>query len=107
MFRTMSPHAKLRFYVISIYKIHNFKSKRICNPERNGFLKIGGDVTISEDGLVASMNTNTNGWRNAYADKGFPISVVECRADDFPGTICYYFEVKSHSQSKWCVILLI
>jgi hypothetical protein len=40
-----------------------------------------------------------------YAEKGFPISVADCRADGFPGTICYYFEVKT--LSGWWVNLLI
>jgi hypothetical protein len=85
---------------------HCFKSKRLCNPaEGNGWEKSNGNanVTISEDGLIAG--NNTNGTQHIYAEKGFPISVADCRADGFPGTICYYFEVKSPSEK--CVIYLI
>jgi hypothetical protein len=89
--------------LISIYKRHNFKSKRICNPQGNGLRRFSKDVTISEDGLIAS--NNTTGWKYIFAEKGFPISVANCRTDGFPGTICYYYEVKS--LSKGCVILFI
>jgi hypothetical protein len=55
------------------------------------------------DGLSARNNTNER--QHIYAEKGFPITVAGCRTDGFPGTICYYYEVKSQSYSKWCVIL--
>jgi hypothetical protein len=87
-------------YLISIYNRHNFKSKRLCIREGNGWSTFNEDVTISEDGLHVS-NKNTNRLQYIYAEKGFPISVADCRTDGFPGTICYYFEVKT--KSEWCV----
>jgi hypothetical protein len=54
---------------------------------------------MSEDGLIAS--NNTSGWKNVYAEKEFPISIADCRKEGFPGTICYYYEVKT--DKKWYV----
>jgi hypothetical protein len=84
-----------------IFISHYFKSKRLLQCEGNGWSRSNGNVAISEDGLFAS---NTSGWKRIFAEKGFPISVADCRMDDFPGTICYYYEVKSTSER--CVILL-
>jgi hypothetical protein len=50
------------------------------------------DATISAKGIGIKGKP---GWNeNVYAIKGFPISDPDCRADNFPGTICYYYEVK-------------
>jgi hypothetical protein len=56
-------------------------------------------ISISTGGLVA--NKNISGWQNIYAEKGFPLSVADCRKDDFPGTICYYYEVKILKAVPW------
>jgi hypothetical protein len=56
-------------------------------------------VTISEDGLNAS-NINRMGVI-IYAMEGFQISGEHCRKDNFPGTICYYYEVKILKKELW------
>jgi hypothetical protein len=97
-----SPAFFFKFIISTYYKIHYFKSIRLCNSKGNVWSRSNGNVTISEDGLNASKDRN--GRQHVYAKNGFPISVAECRSDDFPGTICYYYEVKS--QSKRYVILI-
>jgi hypothetical protein len=46
---------------------------------------------VATNGLNAS---STNGFANVFAVHPFPISGPHYRADDFPGTILYYYEVK-------------
>jgi hypothetical protein len=38
--------------------------------------------------------------KNIFAKKGFTISGKRSQADNFPGTIIYYYEVKLLSESK-------
>jgi hypothetical protein len=49
------------------------------------------NVTIYPDGLNVSHGTREKQW--VIAEHGFPISVQHSRADLFPGTILYYFEL--------------
>jgi hypothetical protein len=50
-------------------------------------------ATVATDGLTVS-NTNANEYPNVFAEQPFTISGPQCRMDDFPGTILYYYEVK-------------
>jgi hypothetical protein len=72
------------------------KTKRLCNPaEGNSWnrRKLGINQIVSENGLDADPSANY--WiRVLYAQHGFPISIENTRADNFRGTIIYYFEVK-------------
>jgi hypothetical protein len=45
-------------------------------------------------------NDNEDEWANVFAIEGFCIAGPDCRADNFPGTICYYFEAKINT-SVW------
>jgi hypothetical protein len=68
------------------------QSKRVRNPEQNGWEVSKTDAKISSNGLVASHITKFY-WESIYAKKGFPITGELTRTDNFPGTILYYFEV--------------
>jgi hypothetical protein len=76
-----------------------YQSKRLCNPEKNGWKVPNTDAIISSNGLLACYNTGE--WHNVFSKKGFPISGELCRKDNFPGTILYYFEVTQISSYRW------
>jgi hypothetical protein len=88
--------------LISITSTTYFQSKRLRNPERNAW-KSSTEIIISNGGVNAIKNTNGFQFQNVYAvaEKGFPISVADCRMDHFPGTICYYYEVKILKSALW------
>jgi hypothetical protein len=69
------------------------KCKRLQNPKGNGLCRPKTKVKISSDGLKAK-NINQNEWHYVFAKKGFAVSGVHSRPDNYPGTILYYFEVK-------------
>jgi hypothetical protein len=52
------------------------------------------EANIALDGLHASANYALRRM-NIYAEKGFAITRKHSRADSFPGTIIYYYEIKS------------
>jgi hypothetical protein len=52
-------------------------------------------VTVSSDGI--RVCNRTDAWKNLCSMKGFPISGEHFRENQFPGTICYYYEVKVES----------
>jgi hypothetical protein len=58
------------------------------------------DVNFSADGLNAS-NINPILGVIIYAIEGFPISDEHCREDKFPGTVCYYYEIKLLNSAIW------
>jgi hypothetical protein len=68
-----------------------FQTKRVCNPDRNGWNRATTRATVSGDGLRAC---SSDIMTYIYAEKGFPISGKHYRVDSFPGTIIYYYEVK-------------
>jgi hypothetical protein len=68
-----------------------FQSKRLRNPDENGWEVSNTGAIISSNGLLDSRNTGA--YPNIFAKKGFPISDELSRTDNFPGTIVYYFEV--------------
>jgi hypothetical protein len=45
------------------------------------------------DGLNVSKEVGVSA--NVFAEQPFTISGPHCRVDEFPGTILYYYEVKS------------
>jgi hypothetical protein len=49
---------------------------------------------VAADGL--SVSKEIFGRQNVFAVQPFPTSGPHCRMDEFPGTICYYNEVKGH-----------
>jgi hypothetical protein len=58
------------------------------------------DVKVSDDGTNASkIDRRLRVILNAM--EGFPISGEHCREDNFPGTICYYYEVKILNSAPW------
>jgi hypothetical protein len=63
------------------------------------------DVKVSKDGLIAS-NIDRRLGVILYAKEGFPISGEHCREDNFPGTICFYYEVKMLKSARihWLMI---
>jgi hypothetical protein len=65
------------------------QSKRIQNPE-------GIEWT---DGIFASGLQADSGFMawTFFADMGFAISPKQCRHDNFPGTIVYYYEITKMS----------
>jgi hypothetical protein len=65
----------------------------LCNPKTN-------DWKYNENNY---KNNDSNGWgMNVFAQKGFPISVEECRLqNNCPGTILYYFEITNMSAIWW------
>jgi hypothetical protein len=71
---------------------------RLRNPQENAW-RSNAEMTISNGGLNAI--NHTNGRLNIYAEKGFPLSGTEYRKDDFPGTIFYYYEVKTLTSVRW------
>jgi hypothetical protein len=70
------------------------KTKRLCNPEENRWSRSTTKARIAPNGLKASAK----GYHQCvFAEKGFLISGADCRrqsADNFPGTILYYYEVR-------------
>jgi hypothetical protein len=72
-----------------------FKTKRVCNPNRNGWNRTTTEAIVLTNGLRA-RNSNARIRINIYAEKGFAISGKHSRWDNFPGTIFYYYEVKGH-----------
>ena len=76
-----------------------FKTTQLRNPQGNVWRSSTG-ITFSNGGLNANVN-NSNEWLEIYAEKGFPISVADCRKDHFPGTILYYYEVKILTSALW------
>jgi hypothetical protein len=48
-------------------------------------------ATVAADGLNV---INKVSRPTIFAVEPFPISGPHCRVDEFPGTICYYYEVK-------------
>jgi hypothetical protein len=92
-----TQHNILKLTFSQIFKIKNytFKTKRVGNPGQN-CLNRTTEAIISTDGLyVSSIFSRTN----IYAEKGFAITGKHARADSFPGTIIYYYEVKLLSKS--------
>jgi hypothetical protein len=75
-------------YLLNVYK---FQSKRVQNPQQNGWEVSYTRAIISSNGLLASDSTGA--WQNVFAKKGFPITGELSRIDKFPGTILYYFEI--------------
>jgi hypothetical protein len=59
------------------------------------------EVKVSEDGLIASNITYSTLGEILYAMEGFQISGEHCREYNFPGTICYYYEVKFLNAALW------
>jgi hypothetical protein len=75
------------------------QAKKLYNPWQNGWdQSISPAVTISADGLTAlNVGENSQGYV-ILAVHGFPAeSPKDCRLDNFPGTIIYYFEVKQRT----------
>jgi hypothetical protein len=64
----------------------------VSNP-RNRWNRTNTGATITADGL--NVSNNINGFPNVFAEQPFPISGQLCRMDEFPGTILYYYEVKT------------
>jgi hypothetical protein len=60
--------------------------------DANRWSKSNSNVTISQNGL--NVSNNTNEWQDVFAVQTFLISGPQCRMDEFPGTILYYYEVK-------------
>jgi hypothetical protein len=58
-------------------------------------------ISVAADGL--NISTSINGWQNIYAAKGFSISGPLIRVDGFPGTILYYFTMKSREMCGQCL----
>jgi hypothetical protein len=59
---------------------------------RWNFAKINKNITISTDGLNATINGK--GWQSVFAEKGFAISV------DSSAPLLFYFEVTNMSSNK-------
>jgi hypothetical protein len=59
-------------------------------------------MSISANGLNASINYDYAGWPSISVQKGFIVSV------DFPGPVLYYFEVinRSSSNNQWVNFLI-
>jgi hypothetical protein len=74
-------------------KVNNYriKTKRVRNPTGNRYNGTNTRATVAADGLSVNIR---NGFPNVFAVQPFLISGPLCRADEFPGTICYYYEVK-------------
>jgi hypothetical protein len=73
-----------------------YQAKKLFNPEQNGWNQYTTRARISRDGLtVIAINAATHTRHNAFAVHAFPAATPnDCRLDNFPGTIIYYFEVK-------------
>jgi hypothetical protein len=71
-----------------------FKGKIVANPR--GIVWDGSNTaaSISECGLKAINNTDDSQW--VFATEGYAISGEQCRKENFPGTIVYYFEVTTN-----------
>jgi hypothetical protein len=71
------------------------KTKRLCNPKEGNRWNPNGihrDIAISATGT--GINGKPGAMKNIYAIHGFPISGPDFRADNFQGTILYYYELK-------------
>jgi hypothetical protein len=70
-----------------------FKAKKFGKPSNvNCWNGTKSTATISPDGLQVSDSTKS--WLNANATEGFVIAGDKnLRADHFPGTIIYYYEM--------------
>jgi hypothetical protein len=87
--------ADLKIDIFSNFQIQKryFKTKRVCNPGQNTWNK-------TTAGAMIPMGNWTYCRTNIYAEKGFAISGKHSRADGFPGTIIYYYEVKKLWKSE-------
>jgi hypothetical protein len=102
---TIKIQQRLPSAIISLFNL-SFKSKRLGNPAKGNRWETNNmDVKVSEDGLNASHNIDGVA-RIVYSMEGFPISGEYCRKDNFPGTVCYYYEVKIWNSARWLVIIL-
>jgi hypothetical protein len=70
------------------------KTKRVRNPHANRWNKNNTTAKVAADGLHVS--SYTLGSPNVFAEQPFLISGPQCRMDEFPGTILYYYEVKAN-----------
>jgi hypothetical protein len=80
-------------------KCNIFKTKRLCNPKGIRWVETKNKAKISEDGLKATSTADRYSRQYVLSEKGFAISGEDCRKDNFPGTIIYYFEVTIASLS--------
>jgi hypothetical protein len=92
----LQPNTLIGVFFFRIIKC-NFKSKRLSNPEQNGWKSSNTNALIFFNGRYAS--DNSGGDSIVFAKKGFHISgELPRKESNFPGTILYYFEVTQISE---------
>jgi hypothetical protein len=101
IFHTIGKIYKLQIRSDPNFRISNefnfyqftYQTKKLFNPSENGWGKSIMPTRISPDGLTVTNIINTKNY--VFAMHAFPAnSSKDCRLDNFPGTIIYYFEVK-------------